>query len=105
MIAWLRREQLPEGKPQYVLHPPGHLVVVRLGERVFALDHFCCHAGASLLGGQVQGCAITCRAHGYRFDLATGELLEPAGEPLRQRTWRVEERDGGWAILEEPRAG
>ena len=36
VIASFRREDLPEGKLVPVVHPPGHLVVVRVGDRVFA---------------------------------------------------------------------
>lgn len=104
LLALLRREDLPDGKPRYVLHPPGHIVVVRLGDDVFALDHACVHAGASLLTGKVVGRAIECRAHGCRFDLSTGALVrgagDGAGEELRQRTWRVERRGDAWAILD-----
>jgi nitrite reductase/ring-hydroxylating ferredoxin subunit len=103
LIALLSREQLPEGKPQLLLHPPDHLVVVRLGDEVFALDQRCSHAGASLINGQIQGRSLACRAHGCRFDLASGLLLDPSAEPLRQRTWLVERRGDAWAILDEPR--
>jgi nitrite reductase/ring-hydroxylating ferredoxin subunit len=105
-IASLSREQLPEGKPCYVLHPPLHIVVVRLGDEVFALESVCAHAGASLLLGKVEraSCSITCRAHGYRFDLRTGELLERQDEPCRQRAFSVIREGDRW-LLFEPGAG
>jgi nitrite reductase/ring-hydroxylating ferredoxin subunit len=109
-IALLTRDQLPEGKIQYLLHPPDHLIVVRLGDEVFALDQRCSHAGASLLTGQILGRTVECRAHGCRFDLASGRLAENpakdlAGDPSEdtpgQRCWRVERRGDGWAVLDE----
>jgi nitrite reductase/ring-hydroxylating ferredoxin subunit len=101
LIALLTRERLPEGKPQVLLHPPDHLVVVRLGDEVFVLDQRCSHAGASLLTGVVRGRTIECRAHGCRFDLATGALTGASdGPPLRQRAWRVERRGDAWAVLD-----
>lgn len=121
-IALLTRDQLPEGKLQYLLHPPDHLIVVRLGDEVFALDQRCSHAGASLLTGQILGRAVECRAHGCRFDLASGRLVQDpartapeglasgpartaAGDPPEaapgQRCWRVERRGDGWAVLDE----
>jgi nitrite reductase/ring-hydroxylating ferredoxin subunit len=102
LIALLSREQLPEGKPHLLLHPPDHLVVVRLGDEVFALDQRCSHAGASLINGAILGRSLACRAHGCRFDLASGLLLGPSDEPLRQRTWLVERRGDAWAILDQP---
>ena len=102
VLALLGRDDLPEGQVRYVLHPPGHLVVVRLGDEVFALDQVCVHGEASLLLGEVRGGAIRCRAHGYWFDLRTGGCTHPAGERLRQPTWRVERRGERWAILAAP---
>ncbi len=113
-IALLTRDQLPEGKLQYLLHPPDHLIVVRLGDEVFALDQRCSHAGASLLTGQILGRSVECRAHGCRFDLASGRLVEDSSNTapgrldgdlseaaLGQRCWRVERRGDGWAVLDE----
>ena len=100
VIASFRRAELPEARVLPVIHPPGHLVVVRVGGRVFALDHACCHGGASLLNGQVRGATITCRAHGYCFDLASGAMITPKGESLCQGTWPVERRGEAWVVLE-----
>lgn len=100
LIARLSREQLPEGKPQVLLHPPDHLVVIRLGDEVFALDQRCSHAGASLITGRVVGRTIECRAHGCRFDLGTGALVGESGAP-RQRCWRVERQGEAWAVFDE----
>lgn len=102
VLALLGRDELPEGKPRYVLRPPGHIVVVRLGDEVFALDQVCVHGEASLLLGEVRGGTLSCRAHGYRFDLRTGACTHPAGERLCQPTWRVERRGDRWAVLDAP---
>jgi nitrite reductase/ring-hydroxylating ferredoxin subunit len=100
VIASFRREDLPDRKPVPLVHPPGHLVVVRVGERVFALDHACSHAGASLLNAEVHERTITCRAHGCVFDLESGALLSRTDEaPFRQGTWPVERRGDVWVVL------
>jgi 3-phenylpropionate/trans-cinnamate dioxygenase ferredoxin subunit len=93
LLATLRRADLPDGKPTFVIHPPRHIVVVRLGDEVFALENLCRHADAHLLLGAVRGCTIECRAHGYLFDLRTGALLHPADESLTQQVYEVR-RDG-----------
>lgn len=42
---------------------------------LYAIDDSCPHQGASLCGGRLEGRIIQCCAHGLRFDLASGYLL------------------------------
>ncbi|MGX0889422.1 3-phenylpropionate/trans-cinnamate dioxygenase ferredoxin subunit [Pseudomonas sp. ADAK2 TE3594] len=42
---------------------------------LFAIDDSCPHQGASLCGGRLEGRVIQCCAHGLRFDLRSGYLL------------------------------
>ena len=52
----------------------GHeFVVVRTGDCFFALDDSCPHQGASLSGGTLTWTQLQCRAHGLKFDVATGK--------------------------------
>lgn len=48
------------------------LALFNVDGSLYAIDDICPHQGASLLGGNLQGRLIQCRAHGLRFDLATG---------------------------------
>lgn len=48
------------------------VVVVRRGTRVHVLDATCPHAGGPLGDGDLEGDALVCPLHGWRFDLATG---------------------------------
>ena len=100
VLAWFDRDALPENRPQLVLHPPGHIVVVRVGDEVFAFDQVCVHGKASLFLGTVRDGTLRCRAHDYRFDLRTGALVHPAGEAMCQPTWPVERRGERWAVLD-----
>ena len=77
------------------------LVVVRDGERVFALRDTCSHKGARLSEGVLTGTALPCKPgeeirygrrgeilrcpwHGWEFDLATGRsLTDPGRERVR----------------------
>ncbi len=65
---------------------PRELLVVRSGEAVHAVDRACPHEGFRLDGGEVARGVLTCPAHGWRFELASGSCLVP-GEDLR--TYRV----------------
>ena len=64
----------------------GHPVaLVRLDDRVHAIDDTCSHAEVSLAEGQVDAdeCALECWKHGSLFDRRTGEALTlPAIRPV-----------------------
>ncbi|BBR54676.1 MULTISPECIES: Rieske (2Fe-2S) protein [Pseudomonas] len=42
---------------------------------LYVIDDSCPHQGASLCGGRLEGRIIQCCAHGLRFDLTSGYLL------------------------------
>jgi nitrite reductase/ring-hydroxylating ferredoxin subunit len=65
--------------------PPGTSTTVTLGGKnialfnvdgtVYATKDECLHAGASLgFGGKFEGKIVTCRAHGWKFDVTTGAM-------------------------------
>jgi 3-phenylpropionate/trans-cinnamate dioxygenase ferredoxin component len=102
-IAQIRSADLLEGVPLHVHYPPFDIVVVKLGDEVFALEDACNHAGASLATGDVRDMCIECPLHSYEFDLRSGALVRPQGLCGPQRTFRVEADADGWAIYESPR--
>ncbi|MDZ5436062.1 Rieske 2Fe-2S domain-containing protein [Pseudomonas fluorescens] len=59
---------------------------------LFAIDDGCPHQGASLCGGRLDGRVIQCCAHGLRFDLASGYLLN--SNKLKVANYPVEVVDG-----------
>jgi len=61
------------------------VALVRLGNRVHAIDDTCSHAEVSLAEGEVDAeeCALECWKHGSLFDLETGAALTlPALKPV-----------------------
>ncbi|MDQ3760131.1 MAG: non-heme iron oxygenase ferredoxin subunit [Actinomycetota bacterium] len=59
------------------------VVLVRQGERVYALADVCSHAEIALSEGEVTRKGLECWLHGSCFDLATGEPSSPpASEPV-----------------------
>ena len=61
------------------------LALVRLGDRIHAIDDKCSHADVSLAEGDVDvdECALECWKHGSLFDLETGVALTlPAVKPV-----------------------
>ena len=78
------------------------VVVVRLGDEVFAIADTCSHADVSLAEGDVEAdeCAIECWKHGSLFSLRTGEALTlPATRPVAVYDLRV---DGDEVVVELP---
>ncbi len=51
------------------------LVLFNIDSQFYAIDDSCPHQGASLFSGKLEGQVIQCCAHGLRFDLASGYLL------------------------------
>jgi 3-phenylpropionate/trans-cinnamate dioxygenase ferredoxin component len=88
-----RADALSEMAPLAVEVGGEHLVVVRCGDALYAVEDRCTHDGESLGEAQVENCEIICPRHGAHFCLRTGDALTPpAYEPLR--TYRAREQDG-----------
>jgi 3-phenylpropionate/trans-cinnamate dioxygenase ferredoxin component len=59
--------------------------------RVYAVENVCSHVGEPLECGRMKRGWIACPTHGSRFDLETGEPLNPpATEPIATFPVRVE---------------
>ena len=67
---------------------------------LFAIDDSCPHQGASLCGGRLEGWVIQCCAHGLRFDLRSGYLLNST--QLKVANYPVEIIDGQAFIVIVP---
>jgi 3-phenylpropionate/trans-cinnamate dioxygenase ferredoxin subunit len=70
--------ELSAGIPLRVELDTIEVVVVRVGEEVFAIEDVCSHADIPLSEGEVEDCTIECALHGSRFDLRSGK---PTGPP------------------------
>ncbi|WP_028631449.1 Rieske (2Fe-2S) protein [Metapseudomonas resinovorans] len=51
------------------------LALFNVDGQLYAINDSCPHQGASLCGGKLEGRVIQCCAHGLRFNLASGYLL------------------------------
>jgi len=68
-------DAIAPGKSQLTFAEGRSIALFNLDGQVHALDDACPHSGSSLAGGEIDGCRVKCRAHGWRFDIATGELV------------------------------
>jgi nitrite reductase/ring-hydroxylating ferredoxin subunit len=79
--------EIPEGQGR--AFPVGkRMVAVFLKDaRYFAIDDFCPHQGASLAEGYVEGCAVACPWHHWRFSIVDGSWLD--NPKIAVETYRV----------------
>jgi len=100
-VAVLALDDLETGKPTRADAKGTPVVLVKLGEQVYALDDTCVHAGCSLSGGTLDRATIICPCHGSQYDLRDGSVINgPATMPEPAYDTRVQ---GG--MVEVRRAG
>lgn len=91
---------LPEATPVVIDADRSRIVVVRIGEEVFAADDRCSHEDYPLSEGEVDAefCEIECFKHGSTFSLRTGApQCLPATRPVK--VYPVVVRDGVVAVV------
>jgi apoptosis-inducing factor 3 len=75
-------------------------LLVRRGEKLFAIGNVCTHYGAPLNEGLLVDDTVRCPWHHACFSLRTGDALRaPALNPVS--CWRVEQRDGTVYVREK----
>ena len=68
------------------------VLLINIEGRVRAYEDRCAHQGVPLSQGRLQAGVLTCSAHEWQYDAATGQGLNPCGVSLK--TVPVEVRDG-----------
>jgi nitrite reductase/ring-hydroxylating ferredoxin subunit/uncharacterized membrane protein len=101
--AVLPESELLEGKPTRATHNGVPFLIVRRGNRLFAMAGTCSHFSGPLSEGKLVGDSIVCPYHSSRFALEDGHVLDgPAVHP--QPCMEVRARNGQIEIR-EPRTG
>jgi 3-phenylpropionate/trans-cinnamate dioxygenase ferredoxin subunit len=68
------------------------IVLCHTLDKVFAVQNLCSHAHEKLDCGRMKSGWLACPVHGARFDLATGDPINPpATMPIRTYEVRVED--------------
>jgi 3-phenylpropionate/trans-cinnamate dioxygenase ferredoxin subunit len=92
--------EVPEGTMKMVQVDGTDILLVNLGGRIRAMQGTCSHEYFELDHGFLTGDSLTCALHLSRFDLETGDALDPPAElPLMMYPVLVED---GRVILELP---
>lgn len=79
-VVWQRvcaLAELPDGAPVHAALDGLPICLVRNGDRVHALYDECSHENVPLSEGEIDSGAIKCWRQGSRFDLTTGQALNP----------------------------
>ena len=67
-------DQIPPGKKGFARVGDKSIALFNVDGQIYAIDDVCAHEGASLVMGKFSGKVVTCRAHGWRYDVTTGQL-------------------------------
>jgi 3-phenylpropionate/trans-cinnamate dioxygenase ferredoxin component len=99
-VVVARAEDIAPGTMQMVQVDGTDILVVNLDGRFHAVQGVCSHEYFELDKGFLTGDSITCALHLSRFDLESGEALDPPAElPLAVYAVGVEDGD---IVLELP---
>jgi nitrite reductase/ring-hydroxylating ferredoxin subunit len=88
-----KTHDVPSGRGLAVRVGGREIGIFRVGERYFALDNACPHAGAPLSEGDLDGSTIICTAHGWEFDVCSGLAAHSFVAPIPCFAVRVEGDD------------
>jgi nitrite reductase/ring-hydroxylating ferredoxin subunit len=72
-----RVDALTAGVPRLVELEGRRVVLVRVGEAVYALADACAHKGGPLGEGKLSGTRLACPWHGWHYDVKTGQCVFP----------------------------
>ena len=90
-IAVAKLEDLPAGGKLVVEVNGTSIVLVNTNDKIFAVRNLCSHAYEALDCGRVRNGWISCPVHGARFDLETGDPINPpATMPIDTYEVRIE---------------
>lgn len=97
-IKAIEENKLEEGTIVPVTVSGLSLGLVKSGNRYFAFEDKCTHAGCALSEGLLQDLEVECPCHGARFNIESGEVLAlPATLPIKTYSTKVA---GGWVTVE-----
>ena len=96
-VPVMQSSRLEDDKPTRAEHDGVPILLVRRGDRVFAMAETCSHFGAPLSEGKLVGESIVCPRHASRFSLKDGSVINgPAVHPQPCLEARI--RDGQFEV-------
>lgn len=74
-IQAARLVDVPPGTGTVVTVAATEVALFNVGGTIYATDNSCLHQGGSLGTSDLEGHVVTCRGHGWRYDVRTGHVL------------------------------
>jgi 3-phenylpropionate/trans-cinnamate dioxygenase ferredoxin subunit len=98
-VAVGRLEDLPAGAKRVVEVGGVEIVLCHTLDKVFAVQNLCSHAHEKLDCGRMKSGWLACPVHGARFNLETGDPINPpATMPIKTYEVRVEDGEISVAV-------
>jgi len=97
-VSTIRPDEIAEGSGKAITVSGTEIAVFKCEGQLYATQNWCPHAGSALAAGALDGGAVVCPAHGYRFDLRTGACATDA--QLRLKTYRLVPDGAGFTVQE-----
>ena len=72
-------EQLPPGRGTVVTVEGKDVALFNVDGTFYAIEDACLHHGMSLGTSKLEGKIVTCRGHGWKYDVTTGSTHPVAG--------------------------
>jgi nitrite reductase/ring-hydroxylating ferredoxin subunit len=91
-VEVLREEDLPPGRGTVVTMAGQDVALFNVDGTIYAMENGCLHQGQSLGSSNLEGNVVTCRGHGWRYDVTTGGTLHVPDYGVR--TFPVKVVDG-----------
>jgi nitrite reductase/ring-hydroxylating ferredoxin subunit len=85
-------EEVPVGKGSTFTVEGQEIAVFNVDGELYAMDDACLHQGMSLGFSRLEGKIVTCRAHGMRYDVSTGQVL--GSQRMGLKTYPVKVENG-----------
>ena len=83
--------ELSEGSAKAIKVLARQIAVFNIGGQIRAVDGLCQHMKAPLVTtGKLAGTKLTCKMHGWEYDMTTGECLGKPFVKLRQYDVEIE---------------
>lgn len=73
---------LPPGAMRAVVAGLTPVLLVNVDGTIYALHNLCPHLSVPLSLGKLEGCVVTCLAHGSQFDVTSGAVVTWVGRTL-----------------------
>ena len=90
-IAAAKLDEVPAGTKKLVELNGTEVLLCNTKDQIFAVKNLCSHAYEKIDCGRMKNGWIACPVHGARFDLATGEAMNPpAVMPIETYQVRIE---------------